>query len=608
MPNPSTPTVENRLPGYTNFNLSTAHATTMGTTTVTPLYVKAVLPGDKWRIKPALRVHTLPLSTSLMGTFTFRVAWFYESDANLYDFLDNNEDVSAQRLVNMQFHTIPWASNTQVFGFGSTSTSVKPATLHCRVGAGSLLNYLYLPVGFDSYYAKDSASTASTPFPLLADRWLGFWDIYRNYYVNRQIATFPYFSSYIEKDGSNPSESTNNWRISAFDTNVLDELIKRVRSAFSSETLQSSFEYVFGTLSTAYQRRFEIFMRSNFNGNPVLTTDSASYAGAALQETSAGLPLSNLRADVFSRMISANSADSLAIINFDASFDGESASGSVPYSSIVTTSKLFAFCNNIDLSGGRVSDWMRFRWGVDLKGNFNKPVCLSVDSVTLSVDDLRTTSSTEGQSAASQVGYIDVGKYLRKVSFNNKTGVGGNIFCICTITPNVYYSQGVEPEVTFTKFMDKYNPEFANEGFVGIPRFALGALPTKQTPTTINGLSEVKYQFTPFGTFTKSVGRTTSWWMYQTDVNRSYSLLSKGQSMEGWLLNRDFYVSDDGSTPGQSGDNGIRAFSYTPYGYPDEFNYPFVDTNPSAQNFIVQFAADINVRRVMPSYNQPKIG
>ena len=72
--NPSAPIVENILPDSTNFDLSCARATTMACGTVTPIYVKSVLPGDKWKISPAVRVRTLPLATSLMGTFTFRIA------------------------------------------------------------------------------------------------------------------------------------------------------------------------------------------------------------------------------------------------------------------------------------------------------------------------------------------------------------------------------------------------------------------------------------------------------------------------------------------------------------------------------------------------------
>ncbi|WGL31003.1 major capsid protein [Dipodfec virus UOA04_Rod_626] len=611
MANPSTPVVENNLPGSTNFNLSTAHATTMGTTTVTPLYVKAVLPADKWRIKPALRVHTLPLATSLMGTFTFRVAWFFEPDSNLYGFLDNNDAVTGAQLQNMVFHKISFATPTSSTTGGiaiSPNYKFDYCDIKCRVGYGSLLNYLYAPVGFDSHsiFSASGDNYAPSTFQFLADRWLGFWDIYRNYYVNRQVDSFPYFTNMVNSLGNHPTEAANPARIAACPVEALDLLLKEARLSDSDSDLNNLSVSVLGKLPLGGSGvSFIAFCRSNFNflyDTNALPSPPA-LSGSYQQEPSAGLPLSCLRADVFTRMIRADSTSSKVFARVQ-SF-GSSING-VTVESLISANNMFNFANNIDISGGRVSDWMRFRWGVDIKDTFNRPVCLGVDSVTLSVDDLRTTASTEGQSAASQVGYIDIGKYLQKISFNNKTGVGGNLFCICTIVPNVYYSQGIEPEVTFTKFLDKYNPEFANENFVNIPRWQLCALPDFAVSKDSDGNTTVDryYDEDNHVSLFSSVGRTTSWWMYQTDVNRSYSQLSQGAPLEGWVLNRNFFKEQRiyNSTP-----TGVYAFSNSPYGFPDEFNSCFSDTTPSAQNFIVQFAADINVRRVMPSYNQPKL-
>ena len=202
---------------------------------------------------------------------------------------------------------------------------------------------------------------------------------------------------------------------------------------------------------------------------------------------------------------------------------------------------------------------------------------------------------------------------MKKIAFNNKTGFGGNLYAICTIVPNVYYSQGIEKDICDYTFFDKYNPEFANENFVGIPRKCLDIVPneTYKSPNSsgsaVSGTSTYKYNSSDLDV---SVGRTTSWWNYQTDVNRSFSLLSKGQSMEGWLLNRNLKdkVVTYGTVESLDKVTGFQElFAETPYCFPHQFNYCFADTNPTAQNFIVQFAADINVRRVMPSYNQPKI-
>lgn len=552
--NPSAPLVENYLPGRTNFNLSCCRATSIALGTTVPLYIKEVLPNDRIRIKPILRVRTLPLVSGLLGSFSLRVAWFYESDANMYGYLDNDDTVSASQLQNMNLHTVECSTLNHKYAFGMFQS---------RVSSGCLANYLYAPYKFNPYRATNGSNFVT--FDL--GRWIGFWDIYRNFYVNRQVGSFPIFPT----DDSDP-DNPNSRVLRDIRVDVLDRALKLFRTYENGVTLRSFYSDFVAKYGVTSLRQL---IAASFSRDIESTTFNPETN--SLKPLS-GLPLCNLRADVFTRMMSATAPT--GTVTFQTNVG-----------SLVTASRLFAFINNVDISGGRVSDWMRFRWGVDVKRAQDKPICLSVDTITLNVDDLRTTSSTDNSPAASQVGYIDLGSKLSKVSFNNKTGFGGNLFCIVTITPNIYYSQGIEQEVLATKYMDKYSPEFANENFVQVPRVCLGALPDSQS----QGSTE---DFSPF----TSIGRTTSWWHYQTDVNRAFGDLSHGAPLGTWLLTQNYYGDYHFDSDAGQGD-----FYYSPYCVPYDYQYAFADSSATAQNFIIQFGIDNNANRLMPSYSQPKI-
>lgn len=570
--NPSAPFVENQLPGRSNHNLSCCRSTSAAMGVPIPIYVKEVLPSDKIRIKPIIRIRTNPLVSGLLSSFTVRVAWFYESDANLYGYLDNDDAVTSQQLQNMKLHTLPFAP--------AVESNIVPGQFVSGVGSGCLANYLYAPKGFQPRFtnAAASATTNSNAFDL--GRWLGYWDIYRNFYVNRQISHFPMFSTAL---GDEVIDTQYSPSFSTVKVDVLDKLLRFVRMFDDGTPLPT----IMTQFINKYPSLKDDINKLVFNSFSAIGTTQKPGVPASLDNgflaPLSGLPLCNLRADVFTRMMSA--ASSTGTVTFNSNVG-----------SLVTASRLFAFVNNIDITGGRVSDWMRFRWGVDIKRASDRPICLSVDTFTMNVDDLRTTAQSGSQAAATQVGYIDLGDRLSKVSFNNKTGFGGNLYCILHILPNVYYSQGIEQEVMATKFMDKYNPEFANENFVQIPRFCLAALPNKN--------SEGKPSFMG-NSFTQGYGRTTSWWYYQTDVNRSYGDLSALGSKSSWTLNQDYFLRQEFVENPVS--DKSQYFDPSTYCYPHRFNYAFAEQSPTSQNFIIQFGIDVNANRLMPSYSQPEI-
>lgn len=561
--NPSSLTLENNLLGSTNFNLSTTRDTTMPVMLAVPIYTKEVLPGDKWRIKPRLRVRTaVPFNAALVGSFSVQLAWFFEPDSNLYGFMDNNAQVTAEQLQNAPLHT---------FHIFSPSDGGNSCTFTRNNGPGTLANYLYFPAGFRPQFVTGDGSNNV----FCANRLYSYWDIMRSYYVNRQLASVP-----VIKDHEDDGVAFQYDYIKVAD---MDRLFIDLRSLPSGFGIDAADIPNSTPSRLTFRKLYETFTGSSLGGD---TEDG----GRRLMPNS-GLFCTNFRSDVYTRVMSEGSGFAAKIT--------PTTDGSISYNSIIGSSRLQAFINAVDITGGRFSDMMRFRWGVNVGSKTDRPYLLSVETIPLSVQEMRTTANTTGKAAASQVSFIDVGSRLNKISFN--ASISGTLMCIATIIPNVVYSEGIEPEVAVGKFSDLFQPEFANVSFENVPRSAFSALPNHKMVTDADGNITGTYtRFNP----DDGVARNIAWWRYMSDVNRATGNLSSGESAETWVINRSFmnYFRlhlEDGTI------NEERNFLFTTYGTPNMVNYLFADTKDSAQNFIVQLGCDINVRRSIPKFKLP---
>lgn len=572
--NPAALTVENNLLGSTNFNMSCSRSTTMAVMLATPIYAKEILPGDKWRIKPKARIRTaVPFNTALMGSFSLQLAWFFEPDTNLYGFMDNNMQSSAQQFNNASLH---------YFTVGTPSDGGSVYQFTRNNGPGTLANYLYFPAGFRPQFYGDSTAAVSDK-RFCAHRLYTYWDIMRNYYVNRQLEDVPV----IQDSNAFPDEPTSpTGRYVFVNVRSLDRIFIRLRSfsvdsgGFGDDAAKISMPN-----NTAWSALWSAFTGSAFG--------SDSEDGGERLSSNAGLFCTNFRSDVYTRVMAEGSGfeSTITISN-----------NTTSYNQIIGASRFQAFINNWDITGGRFSDMMRFRYGVDVGSKTDRPYLLSVETVPLSVQDMRTTANTSGKAAASQVSFIDVGTRLNKISFNSS--VSGTLMCIATIIPNVNYSEGIEREVMASKFMDLYQPEYANVSFENMPRPVFSALPDSRTFNHAANLDSSETTYEPLDP-SSGVARNIAWWHYMTDVNRTYGHLSSGESAETWVINRSFR---NYTVNGDVNDEWIenRRFLFTTYGRPNMVNYLFADTSADSQNFIVQLGLDMrNIRRPIPKFKLP---
>ncbi len=559
----------------------------------TPVYAKEVLPGDKWRIKPIVRVRALPFERSLMGNYSVQLAWFFEPDTNLYGWMDNNMQISAEYLSSAPLHT---------FQFGGDSPISSSYFGNSLNNAGTLLNYLYFPIDFNPKKLVSNTDTEDAQsIQVDARRALTYWDIIRNYYVNRQLPTAPFVTT-IPYTSSEPPIGTFSYYSMPLES--LDLFFLKLRGAIYGVNLSSDIGSVISTMNTSQKSNISALFDSFLNGN--------YRAGAFSRDrmtTNQGLFCVNYRSDVYTRVMSNDTGFNATISISDVDSEGNETTPHISMNGVIGASRMQAFINNMDITGGRFSDWMRFRYGVNVGRQTDRPYLLSVETIPLRIQDMRTTSpartvssssSSNYTPAATQVGYIDFGGKVNKISFNSSCS--GTLMCIASIIPNVHYSQGVEQEVLATKFMDLYQPEFSNISFQDMPRVVFDITPDSSVTLSSGTPGTTTYfNFLPLS----SQGRNIAWWHYMTDVNRSYSHLAAGGSMDEWILNRSFKRT---SITGATNNETIRLdYGFTTYGFPDSSDYVFAEARPDSQNFIFQMSLDCQVRRPIPKFNLPKV-
>lgn len=105
---------------------------------------------------------------------------------------------------------------------------------------------------------------------------------------------------------------------------------------------------------------------------------------------------------------------------------------------------------------------------------------------------------------------------------------------------------------------------------------------------------------TPTTLVKHTAGKTVAWIDYMTNVNRTYGNFAAGMSEAFMVLNRNYEIKYD--TNGNS-----RISDLTTYIDPIKYNYIFADTSIDAMNFWVQIKFDITARRLISAKQIPNL-
>lgn len=551
-------------PKHSNFNMSRANRFTMAPGLLYPFYWKPVMSQDICRWSWSSIVKTFPTLAPVMGSFKLQIDDFFipyrlyvpefQRNSSLIQYLDSSSTKSGFSDVVFPCFTFSANGNAYAAPFLPSSADGKGLP----VASGSILNCLGFPIGA----TPAAPGSSSSQYQLKGVRFnaipfLAFWDIYRNYYVNRQENTY----SMMRADGSVGSRSLILSRLSL---SLLDEFFENFQHW---SALGDSVRDIFAT-SAPNVLLFQQMLSSMLNSDLPL----------------AGLPCRTYLPDYFSNFINAAGYQSYQqqsrIVVGD---DG--GTSFITNDQLVLNEKMTKLLGRAWLSGGRYSEYLRTQFGQEGVPDCDIPQYCGSTSVEVTFDEVVSTaetSETNNGPLGSLGGRGRARMFGRTRVF--KPREYGIMMSIASIVPRADYSDQFSRDWLVRNLTDLYVPAL---DAIGMQDLMDGELNFANTPVSISGQSSP---------FLSGLAKHPAWMEYMTDVNRNFGDFAGNLSY--WVLNRPLWKRN--SSP-------VGLTNFTSYVNPDIFNQIFADTSATAQNFLVQIGYNALYNRPISKQVMPTL-
>lgn len=244
--------------------------------------------------------------------------------------------------------------------------------------------------------------------------------------------------------------------------------------------------------------------------------------------------------------------------------------------------KVYNMLNRIAISGGTYRDWLET---VYTSGQYMErpetPVFEGGMSQIIEFEEVISKSATDNQPLGDLAGRGVSSRPNGSGKLHFKVTEPSYIMGIVAITPMIDYSQGNDWDIENIHTMDDWHkPALDGIGYedsMNVTR----AWWTKNKSTGVDS----------------SAGKTVAWINYMTNFNRTFGNFASGESESFMCLNRNY----------EKNYNGTEITDLTTYIDPAKHNEIFADTDRGAQNFWVQTAMDIKVRRNISAKQIPNI-
>lgn len=252
--------------------------------------------------------------------------------------------------------------------------------------------------------------------------------------------------------------------------------------------------------------------------------------------------------------------------------------------------KVYNMLNRIAVSGGSYRDWLET---VYASGQYiercETPTFEGGTSQEIVFQEVVSNSATEDEPLGSLAGRGINAGKQKGGKIKLRATEPGYMMCITSITPRIDYSQGNDFDTDWVSLDDMHKPALDGIGY---------------QDSVNTGRAWWDDTFGATGVITKPVkhtaGKTVAWVDYMTNVNRTYGNFAAGMSEAFMVLNRNYEIkySETGAS---------RISDLTTYIDPVKYNYIFADTSIDAMNFWVQIKFDITARRLMSAKQIPNL-
>jgi hypothetical protein len=606
---------------------------TMAPGTLVPFMKKVALPGDTFDINLEADVKTHPTLGPLFGSFKLQLDVFMAPIRLYQAALHNNKlgiglDMDKIKLPNIEIQTKPIDPNSN------------QAIENQQISQSSLL--AYLGIRGNGYNADPNSQAGATVRTYNGVPILAYWDIYKNYYANKQEG----FGAYITRLSWNQTEGTfwngspnygivtiaanNRLRVNLLHEAEEDELMAPVDGIYThiNEIFQTFIPYdetaveyknpkaiYFGKkidlsrlkidpdkenkktivgwfdLDNIDEIREKIlqtptstpFSINTFKKPPfkALTDFDVTNLRSYNETSMNGLGLKTYNSDIFNNWLSTEYIEGNAGINEITAVD--TSGGSFNIDTLILAEKVYNMLNRIAVSGGTYEDWLQAVYSHEGFKRLETPVYMGGMSKEVIFQEVVSLAGTENEPLATLAGRGTVSNRKRGGKITIKVDEPSYIIGIVSLTPRIDYSQGNDWDTKLTSINDLHKPALDQIGFQDLPTWEMAAW---------------EMHFDEIGhDITFSAGKQPAWINYMTDFNRTYGNFADPDSEMFMTLNRRYEINKM---------NG-RIADLTTYIDPQKFNYIFAQTERDAQNFWIQIACDITARRKMSAKIIPNL-
>lgn len=689
-------------------NLSTRIKTTMAAGLLTPIWHTRVYPGDDFYIDVISSIESFPLLTAFDGVFEVSYDFFFEPLANLYGHIDNDARVPTEQIIKQKWWTMQYYG-AYGFDYLVTSNTVTPIQRYSKnvpvyqtpwysgaeppsgsylypalptfsppqentsvyfhrswinpIAAGSLMNYLYYPVGyfgqFDFQRATNlpvwsSRSDTVDGVSVCADVFFAYLDIFRRWFANPQEQFFPLYYNFksnaaVKRGFTSASErsplGTVNWNLG-----LLDTLFMMLRSFPSSQTPQpeNTFfgDFTYNTNTGRFNQPISPALAYGDFSYPLYSWqrensgyESPAYPSASLSELvfqmlsqfvalggepNGGLLPCTYKMDLFRGMMNAQGGQFRSTIN--------TSGDTLDITEVWYSNRFQHIIDRLDISGGRFSSWIRSLWRTKPKDHSDVPYYIGSYRYNMGFQDVQQTAGDSAgsplgtqASIARGVGSTNSRKSAR-IRFHSDTY--GHLLCICSIRPIISYSTGIAAEDMYLTFGDTYNLELQDLGFVDVNSNEIWAIPDATPPVLANGTQVIPDVNDPANPFSPSmyrvfypgvevggvtsllpyspanpfsVGRRLAWTEVDTAVDKNYAKYGAFQQLSTWVFNRMYANVTEGTLLAPERVN----LDFTTYMKPELFNFMFAETDRDSQNYRVSTYLKVRALRPKGARNMP---
>lgn len=576
------------------FKLFSGNPTSASWGTLIPTNVTRVVAGDDFSFQPGVGVQALPIVAPFMGSVCVKKEYFFIPDRiynidrqlNFQGVTDTPNTVYKPSIAPLIPFNIDKSSGDSIAFTVSTLQAASPdKSLGCIVGPGSLADYMGEAPGSIVTGVIDL-----TPY-------IGYLDIYYNYYLNQQYDLIP--TSLAGTVSDSALEYPYYLTVSELETYLRNIKTKPNTSpAVRSGSVVSYSSNVWAALQAVDALESDVFGWSFFTGRQsLLQRGFPSYYLEAWLKTSSFV---------------------------DAAVDVSTSGNSVSMRNITFASRMQRYMDLAFAGGGRNSDFYESQFDVKLSQDNTCPAFLGSDSFDMNVNTLYQTTGFEDNSSplGSFSGQLSGGTRFRRRNYHFNDD--GYFMEVTSIVPRVYYPSYINPTSRQISLGQQYAPALDNIAMQGLKAStvfgevqSLGAT----NPTYADNIFVVPGFKTQDLNY---VGYEPAWSELMTAVSKPHGRLCN--DLDYWVLSRDYgrnissvmdtpayksFVSAAGVYINESSLQRLTAFfkriyvspSSCPYILCGDFNYVFYDQRPTAENFVLDNVADIVVFREKSKVN-----